>query len=104
MILRLVWSTFEQWFLRANMLKGTLTTKQMQQEGGMFLASQNMVQMNPKELLGFDQLWSFVLGDGAKKKTVANMDIAVLGAIDYLDFRKLINLPRQARDKHRKLS
>ena len=68
MILRLVWSTFEQWFLRANMLKGTLTTKQMQQEGGMFLASQNMVQMNPKELLGFDQLWSFVLGDGAKKK------------------------------------
>jgi hypothetical protein len=76
----------------------------MQLVGGMFLASQNMVQMNPKELLGFDQLWSFVLGDGAKKKTVANMDIAVLGAIDYLDFRKLINLPRQARDKHRKLS
>ena len=69
MILRLVWSTFEQWFLRANMLKGTLTTKQMQQEGGMFLASQNMVQMNPKELLGFDQLWSFVLGDGAKKNS-----------------------------------
>eukprot|EP01044_Picomonas_judraskeda_P001655 COSAG03_NODE_104_length_12717_cov_48.683547_2_plen_1586_part_00 len=65
-VLALVWSTFEQWFLRANMLKGTLVgCEHMRQENGMFTASLDMVQNNPATMLGLEQLWSFVLAPHA---------------------------------------
>ncbi len=61
-VLQLVWPTFEQWFLRANMLEGTLVgCEHMRQEGGMFTASLDMVMKNPESLLGLEELWSFVL-------------------------------------------